>query len=338
MMIEYIREKTKASAVSFFLSVVLICFSVFSTNGLAAESEVVDRIVAIVNDQIITLYDLNHTLQPYAENILALGYPPEKERETLYKLRTDLLNKLIDEKIADQLIQKNKIKVSDQEIDNTIERIKESRSYTDEEFRAGLAQQGLTMEEYRENIKQQLLRSRLLNREVKSKIVITDADIEKYFNEHRDQYAGETQYHIWNIYARYSQFADESEKQRALEELEAILKQLREGRSFETLVAELSNSSQGLQGSDLGLFRIDELSAELQKNVKDLKAGEYSTILNIDQGYQIIYIQNLIVTEPKVISEVKSEIEEILYRDAVDNKYNSWLSEIRKRSHIKIIK
>ncbi|MGD8723360.1 MAG: SurA N-terminal domain-containing protein, partial [Desulfobacterales bacterium] len=132
---------------------------------------VVDRIVAVVNDEIITLYDLNTELKPYEENIKALGYDADKTRETLFKLRGDLLNKLIDRKLTDQQIKKNKISVSSKEIDQAIERIKEMRHYTDEEFRAGLAEQGLTMEEYREKLKQQLLRRNLVNREIRSKIV-----------------------------------------------------------------------------------------------------------------------------------------------------------------------
>ena len=112
---------------SFIWGVLSFSLAVFSTNAVAEEPSVVDRIVAVVNDEIITLYDLNETLKPYEANIQALAYSPEKKRETLFKLRTDLLNKLIDEKLADQQIKKNKITISTQEIDATIERIKESR-------------------------------------------------------------------------------------------------------------------------------------------------------------------------------------------------------------------
>ncbi|MGD9350641.1 MAG: SurA N-terminal domain-containing protein, partial [Desulfobacterales bacterium] len=127
------------------------------TSDVQADSSVVvDRIVAVVNDEIITLYELNKELKPYEENIKALGYDVDKARETLFKLRSDLLNKLIDQKLTDQQINKNKINVSEKEIDKALERIKKTRSYTDEDLRAGLAQQGLTMEEYRENLKQQL--------------------------------------------------------------------------------------------------------------------------------------------------------------------------------------
>jgi peptidyl-prolyl cis-trans isomerase SurA len=290
--------------------------AVFSINAQAEEPIIVDRIVAVVNDEIITLYDLNETLKPYEENIQALDYSPEKARETLFKLR-----------LADQQIKKNNLTISTQEIDKTIERIKEKRSYTDEDLRAGLAQQGLTIEEYRENLKKRLLRGKLVNYEVKSKIVITSAEIEKYYNEHIEKYAGETKYHLWNIFIRFSQMPDES------------LKQIAFGKqSFESLAAEAPDSPQSPQGTDLGLYRLDELSSQLRNVVKDMKAGEYSSIIETDSGYQIIYVQKVLVAEAKTLSDFETEIEDVLYNEAIDKRYNTWLSELRERSHIKIIK
>ena len=312
--------------------------AVFSTNAQAEESLVVDRIVAVVNDEIITLYDLNLTVKPYEKNIEALDYPPEERRETLFKLRSDLLNKLVDEKLADQQIKKYNLTISNQEIDLTIERMKESRSYTDEDLRAGLAEQGLTMEEYRDNLKKQLLRGKLVNREVKSKIVITRGEIEKYYNEHRDKYAGETKYHLWNISIRFSQMTDESQKQIAFDKMKTVLSQLKQGRTFESFAAEAPDSPESPEGTDLGLYRLDELSRQLRNVVTDMKAGEYSSILETDRGYQIIYVQKILVTDSKSLSDVEAEIEDVLYNEAIDNRYNTWLSELRKRSHIKIIK
>ncbi|MGD8411732.1 MAG: SurA N-terminal domain-containing protein [Desulfobacterales bacterium] len=316
----------------------LILISGISANDVEADGPVVDRIVAVVNDEIITLFDLNQTLKPYETNIEALGYTPEKKRETLFKLRSDLLNKLIDEKLADQQIKKNNIKVSTKQIDMAIERIKETRSYTDEDLRAGLAQQGLTMEEYRENLKQQILRTNLVNREVKSKIVVTNEEIEEYYNAHRDKYAGETKYHIWNIGIRFAPYADALEKQSARKRMEAILDQLKQGRAFETLAKETPNAPGMPEGSDLGLYKLDELSPDLQDVVGNMKAGEYSSLLTFGNAYQIIYIEELLTTDPKAIADVKAEIQDILYEEAVNNRYNDWLSELRNRSHIKIIK
>ena len=311
---------------------------VFSISAQAEEPLVVDRIVAVVNDEIITLYDLNETLRPYEENIEALGYSPEKLREALFKLRSDLVSKLVDQKLADQQIKKNKLAISSQEVDETIERIKESRSYTDEDLRAGLAEQGLTIEEYRENLKKQLLRGKLVNREVKSKIVITREEIEKYYNEHPEKYGGETKYHLWNIFVKFSEGTDESQKQIAFGKMEAVLSQLKQGRSFESLAAQAPDSPESPAGTDLGLYLLDELSPQLKNVVKDMKEGEYSSIIETDRGYQIIYVQKVLVTNSKNLTDVEAEIEDILYNEAIDSRYNTWLSELRKRSHIKIIK
>ncbi|MGD8492506.1 MAG: SurA N-terminal domain-containing protein [Desulfobacterales bacterium] len=308
------------------------------TSDVQADSSVVvDRIVAVVNDEIITLYELNKELKPYEENIKALGYDVDKARETLFKLRSDLLNKLIDQKLTDQQINKNKINVSEKEIDKALERIKKTRSYTDEDLRAGLAQQGLTMEEYRENLKQQLLRRNLVNREIKSKIVVTNEEIEAYYNAHREKYAGKTKYHIWNIALQLSQYADDTEKQIALEKMEKVLAQLKQGRSFASIVSENLGTPGMPQGGDLGLFQLDELSAQLQGVVRFMSAGEYSSILKFAGGYQIIFIEEVLSTDPRAMAEAKNEIQEILYNEAINNRYNSWLNELRVRSHIKII-
>ncbi|MBW2443445.1 MAG: SurA N-terminal domain-containing protein, partial [Deltaproteobacteria bacterium] len=147
-----------------------------SADLLAQEPELVDRIVAVVNNDIITLYDLNRAFAPYVKNIKALQYPPEKERQTLFKVRQDILNQLIDRILANQQIKRGQITVSQNEIDNTIERFKESRQLTDEQLRLGLESQGMSMEDYRKEIEEQILRAKLVNREVKAKIVITKED------------------------------------------------------------------------------------------------------------------------------------------------------------------
>jgi peptidyl-prolyl cis-trans isomerase SurA len=308
------------------------------TGVTAADTEVVDRVVAVVNEDLITLYDLNQALHPYEADIRAQGYSLEKEREALFKLRTDLLNRIIDRKLTDQVIKKNNIEVSEKEIDAAFERIKEARSLTDENLRAGLAQQGLTLEEYRQNIKQQLLRNILVNREIKSKIVITEDEIKRYYDAHSERYAGETKYHIWNIFIRMPEFADESTKRLALEKMEAVAAKLKQGHPFESLAAQKPDSPMTPEGADLGLFRLDELSPQLQKAIKDLQAGEFSSILNTDMGYQIIYVQKIIKADAKSMADVKSEIQQTLYDEAVDNRFQTWLQNLREKSHIKIIK
>jgi len=335
---KFFYEKGK----SFFLRLLFFIITFFSTIivvglGLAQDSMVVDRIVAVVNDELITLYDLNQTLEPYAKNIKALGYSADKERKMLFKLRSDLINELIDRMLADQEIKKYKLTVTETEIDRAVEQIKAARHYTDEDFRAGLAEQGLTMEDYRKELKEQLLRRRLVNLEVQSKIVITEENIKAYYENHPEKFAGEKKYHLWNIFMNISPYAADSEKRSAYRKMEAILAKLQQGQSFESLTNDDFLSSLQAKGGDLGLFLLKELSPQLQEVVPTMAAGEFSAILNTDVAYQIIYVQNIIETPAKTIAEVRNEIHETLYRELVDNKYQKWLEDLRMRSHIKII-
>jgi peptidyl-prolyl cis-trans isomerase SurA len=332
-MMKYSLKKIATFLSPYFLWGLAFSIGIFPFNGRS-----VDRIVAVVNDDLITLFDLNQKFRPYEENIRALGYAPERERETLFKLRTDLLNQLIESTLSDQAVKKHNIEVSEQEIDTALERVKDARSLTDDDLRAGLAQQGLTLEEYRKNLKHQLLRNKLVNREVKSKIVVTEDDINAYYDAHREKFAGELNYHIWNIFIRTAKFADDSTRRLALEKMEAVLAQLKQGRSFESFAVDDSNSPMAPKGADLGQFKLEELSPKLKEAVSGMKAGDFSPILETDLGYQIIFVQKIVETESKSLATVKSEIHEILYNEAVDNRFQKWLKDLRKRSHIKIIK
>jgi peptidyl-prolyl cis-trans isomerase SurA len=299
----------------------------------AQPSEVVDRIVAVVNSDIITLYDLNRAFSPYEANIKALQYPPDKERQTLFQVRSDVLSKLIDSQLADQKIKHEQIAVTQKEIDITIERMKEARSFTDEQLREGLAAQGITMEEYRKEIESQILRTKLVNREVKSKIVITKADIKAYYDSQQDKYAGDKKYYLWNLFIK----ASAADKIEALKEMKGIENKLKQGGSFVTLVKELNESSSAIKGTDLGLYHADELSQELRAVVGKLKDDQFSEILDTNFGYQIVYVQKIQDTPPKPIEEVEAEIQQKLYDEFVDNKYQVWLEDLRARSHIRII-
>jgi len=97
-------------------------------------AQIVDRIVAVVNDDIITLTDLEQTLKPYLERVKSMGYDAGKESDVLAKLQKDMLNRLIDQKLTDQEIKKAKLEVSNEDLDSAIERLKEKNFFSDEDF------------------------------------------------------------------------------------------------------------------------------------------------------------------------------------------------------------
>lgn len=298
-------------------------------------SEIVDRIVAQVNEDIITLYELNQSLAPYIEKIKERGLTPDQEQQMLARTKEDVLMNLVNDRLTDQVVEKSDIQVTESEVDESIERVMRMNNLNSEQFTAALAQDGMTLDEYRENLRKQLLRSKLLNREIKSKVVITEKDINAYYQKHSDQFGGdETKYHLRTIIKKY---ADEKEKQSILTEMEAIVDQLKAGKSFEALAGEHSDLLAS-EGGDLGAFAMDELSPDIRQAVSGLNQGEYTGIIDTDQGYQVFYLQGIREATGKPVEEVSDEIRETLYNEVVDQKFQAWVEGLRQKSHVKIVK
>ena len=301
-------------------------------------AKIIDRIVATVNDDIVLLYDLNQTIKPYVNRINASDYPFEQKRKMLFKIREDALNMIIEKKLAHQEIKRFKISVSEQQITNAIERMKKSRFITDEELREELKKQGLNYKEYRQQIKEDILREKLISHQVQSKIVITSEDIKTYYEKHKEIYSEKKKYHLRNIVLKVPEGADETEKRNIFKKIVAVLSQLEQGEPFDKLAKIHSDSPLASEGGDLGLFDIKDLSAQLQEAVKRLKEGEYTPVLDTDQGYQILYAQKIKKSPGKTLEEATSEISRKLYKETVNSKYTSWLKDLKSRSHIKIIR
>jgi len=306
---------------------------VITTKG----AEIVDRIVAVVNDEVITLIELKNTLKPYMEKIQSLGYSQDKEQELLFKVRKDMLDRLINQKIEDQEIKRSKVEISEEQVDKTIERVKETNYLTDEELRAALAKDGLTIEEYRSKIKDQILREKLVALKVKSKIVITKEDINAYYEKHIKEYGGKQKYHLLNIIMKVPLFLGSEKKLEIKAKMDEILEKLKAGESFKALAAKYSESPAASDGGDLGEFEFDSLSPQLQKAIEKIKPGEFTSVLDTDQGYQIFFIEEIVNTPGKTLEEMSPEIERILFNESIDKKYQAWIGDLRKQSVVKII-
>ncbi len=229
-----------------------------ATATASAASEVLDRIVAVVNEDIILLSELEERMAPYAQRIRQQGFDLDKERQMLFNVRSEMLNRLVDEKLTDQEIKRNDIQVGEAEIDSTIERIKTANTFTDEDLRRFLEQDQMTMEQYREQIREQVLRTRLVNYQVKSKIVITEEEIRAYYDSHPEIYGGTLRYHLRNILMRVPNFASDAEKQALSEQMQQIRSRIEAGESFADLARSYSQSPAAADGGDIGEFAKDD--------------------------------------------------------------------------------
>ncbi|OQX62304.1 MAG: hypothetical protein B5M56_06810 [Desulfococcus sp. 4484_241] len=319
-----------------FCFFVLVCLSPsLSWNRGIARAEVVDRIVAIVNNDIILLSELNRAVSFYEKAIRAKRLPPEEKKKLLYNARVEVLNQLINQKLTSQYAKELGIKINKLEVDQALEQLKRSMHYTDEDLRQGLEKEGYTMEQYRDQVKDQLLQRRILNFEVKSKVVVTPEDVEKYYKAHPEIYGIRKQYHLRNIIMRFAGTGGDKPKETVYAKMLDIHKQLENGASFKDLARRYSESSFAERGGDLGVFTLDDLSDQLREAIKGLKPGEFTPVLETPQGYQILFVDEIIEKRAISLQDATEEIKQKLYSQMLDKRFEKWITELKKKSYIK---
>ena len=298
-------------------------------------AELVDRIVAVVNDDVILLSDLDKTLAPVRKQLESSGYSEVQQKIVLENQKQKALNGLIDQKLTDQQIKRYGISVSDAAVDRSIEHIKAVNNISDDDLKRALDMDGVTYDDYRKQIKTQMLQSRLVNIEVKSKIVVTEQDIKAYYETNRSHYAGQTKYHLRHILLRVESTL-QNERDKVLQEMKQLQEQLQRGASFAQLAKTNSQAATAAEGGDLGFFEARLLAAPIREALKDLQPGQMTSIIDTEQGYQIFLVEEITSTG-RSLEQASQEIEEKLLSEAREKKFKAWLEELRQKAHIQIL-
>jgi peptidyl-prolyl cis-trans isomerase SurA len=301
------------------------------------QTELVDRIVAIVNDDVITLTDLEETVEPYAMKVRSSVQGAKEEAKILSQLRGEILDRMIDEKLADQESERLGVSVSESEVDERLEQMALQQSLDREALEKVLEAEGYTWEEYRSRLKEQMLRVKLINMEVKSKIAITEKEIEDYYEAHKEALRKEKRYRLRTILIKVPSSATDDQRKKTLKRMKTVVDKFEKGGSFAELAKEYSEDGTGQEGGDLGFFLLEELSPEFRETVERMEEGEISPILQTPLGYQIVMVEEIESEAAKPLEEAKLQIQEKLYNQLLEDKYNTWLKELRERSYIKII-
>ncbi len=304
-----------------FLWVVMMAAGIFSL----ASAEVVDRIVAVVNNEIITLSELNKSTEVYKTNILASQNSDARKKELITELETDMLNNLIDASLTSQEAVKLGIKVTDKEVDSALENFKKQNNLDDESLKQGLASSGMTVADYRERLKDQILQSRLVNRTVRSRVIITDSDVQTYYDAHKDDFVGIKKYQLKNILTQ------------SKKDIRMVEKRLNKNASFAALAKEHSIGSNAAQGGDLGLFDITSFSEDIRTALKELKKGEHTPVMQTGGAYQIIYVDDIIMEGQQTAEQAQEKIQDILYKEQVEAQFKIWIQSLKESAHIKLM-
>jgi len=311
-------------------------FALLAVVGLeyspAASVEICNRIVAVVNDEVITLHELNGKIKELTG--AEASDLENQDKEAYIEARRKVLDLLINEKIAREKIKEIGIEVTSGEVDSAIEGIKKRNNWTQEDLTRGLNEQGITIEKYRNNIKQEMEQMRLIELEVKSKIIVLDETIKKYYDDHIDEYKSEEKVRLAIILLMQDNASPGDETPFLTQKTEEIFSRLQNGEDFGSLAKKFSQAE---AGGDIGFINTSQLDPRLKTIINNMDVGDVSKPMISPTGVQIIKLMEKQEEGAKTVEEVKESIFEVLYNEEINERYSSWVKELREKAYIKII-
>jgi peptidyl-prolyl cis-trans isomerase SurA len=301
----------------------------------AAMSEVVDRIVAVVNDDIITLSELDSAFQPYQKRIDASYKGPDKDK-VVADGHSKILSRMIDNRLIEQRSKKAGIIIKDDEVMDTIKDLLRRKSLPMGEFTKTLEREGTTLEAYRQDMKEQMTRMRLLRKELRTKTLVSDEEIGEYYVKHRQEYEGKEAVRIKQILILLPQNASRAMKIKLKADAEMIRKRMIDGEPFDVLAVQFSQGPSAATGGDVGFLDKGTMLPEVDSVAFRLSKDEISEVIVSPVGLHIIKVLDRRGAGIKPIDVVREEIKAKLEEEKMEKKYEEWIVDLRKKSHIEI--
>lgn len=315
--------------------IIFLLFGLFFLSPGNSRGEVVERIVALVNNELITLSELQEAGARFFHD-LKESTPPSEREEKLRKAQEEILTQLIENKLLEQEIKKKKVEVPEKEVDAAIEDIMKENRLSENELKMALAKDGITYSVYRKRIRDELGKMRLISREIKSKLVLKEEDLRKIYQENIKDYIDPLEVKMQQIFLPVPQGATEEQSEKIRKEAETLLERVRAGEDFAQVARAHSRGPEASEGGVLGFFKEKELVPELERTAFALKIGEVSGLIQGRDGYHILRVLDRKGGEPKLFAEVQNKIREAKLKEESNQKFKEWMKALKDKAYIEI--
>lgn len=313
------------------ISFVIGMLFLHSFTGTSLCAVLLDKVAATVNEEVITWSELMNVIYLEGKKFLA-DVPEEVKNKRIKELERPFLNNLIETKLQLQEARRLGLDVSESELDDAIAEIKTKYGMTDEVFMNSLQAEGLTLKDYKSRFADQILLQKVVNFAVKNNIVVSDREIEEYYETNKKDFAGEEKVSIRQIF-----FArpDDEQGQAAIEEkARGILQRITAGEDFAKMATEFSEGPSRPFGGDLGYVSRGSIIREVEDMAFSLKTGEVSSPFWSSAGLHIIKVDDRI--EGGSLEQVREKVKEIIYQKTFESKYNEWRTGLRENAYVEI--
>ena len=301
----------------------------------SARAEVVDKIIAVVNDEVITLKEFNEVLEPYLKRIDE-SYKGNDKGIVIKQTKDAVLQRLIDNLLIEYEAKKKGASIKDEEVMNVLKDMLTRQNIGMKDYLQKLEKEGTSLESVKSEIRGQLMRMRLMRLEVKSKIMVSDQEIGEYYDQHRAEYEGREAVRIKQILLLISPDSGRAATAKLKEDAGKIHKRALGGESFDSLAAKYSQGPAAAQGGDVGFIEKGGMIPEIEAAAFSLPPNQISSVIQSSVGFHIIKVIDKRGAGHKPITVVREEIKSKLEDEKLEKKYDEWITSVRKRSHIDI--
>ena len=289
----------------------------------------VDRIVAVVNDEVITLNDLSERVNLVMRQIQRQGgQVPGAD-----VLTRQILERMVNDLVQVQLAKETGIKVDDATLDKTIERIAQENNLAVSAFRGALERDGIRYPRFREDIRSEILLARLREREIDNAVVVTDAEVETEIAREAREASGDSEYNLAHVLVVVQPQSNSQQIEQRRRRALAALSELRRGVNFAQVAATYSDAPDALQGGSLGWRASGRLPQAFLGAVSKLQPGEVSPPVQTPFGWHLVQVVG------RRSEELSADRKKIAARQAIrsrkaDEAYQDWLRQMRDRAFV----
>jgi peptidyl-prolyl cis-trans isomerase SurA len=312
-----------------FAKILLICFTAVVVLPATLRARVVDQLIAVIDGEPYTL----RNVEQFAKSKLKADFPtgaliPINERDG------EVLEQFITDKLLEAEIRESGIAVTNDDVDQYIEEVKKNNRLSESDFNAALGREGMTLELYKASVKTELSKTELVRRQVRSRVSVTDADVERYYQLNSKKYRSAERARIRHILFSLSENAAPEVVESTLAKAKQVHGRIEAGEDFAALAREFSEGAGRNEGGDIGWVNRGTLIGGLDDAAfEKLAVGEVSEPFRTPMGYHIVKLDARMGGGVQPLTSVAPKIKSELEAKALEERYLKWLKTDLRRKH-----
>ena len=314
----------------------LVGLVLLATAAPAMAGQVVDRIVAVVNRDIILMSEVQQTWDMVASEALR-GTPAAQRAQAEVQLRSDILEGLIANQLMEQAMESAGMEVTEADLEAAVADVARQNGMTAEQLYGELERQGMSLEEYRGELKKQLKQYKFMNLEIRGRVRISDEDVLNYYNQMTADVTPDPGWRLQMILLAYPATAEDADRARISDEADTLIAEVVGGKDFGVIAKARSDDPAGREAAgEAGVVKPNELSPLFSKKLAEVPVG---TPVRVDTpgGIYLLRVAEEVDTARRPLDEVRDLIMRVLYDEAMERELEVWTAEQRRRAHVEVM-